>query len=151
LQATAMIADGALADVFMPAARGIRSLSIVIAFGDADNRTADAFPAAAKFADVLAEADSAWTPMRHSIDIDLASIIYTSGSTGDPKGVMLTHRNMLAAAASIATYLGNREDDVFLCALPLAFDYGLYQMIMCAAAGGRLVLEPSFAVVPQVA
>ncbi|MDB4956840.1 MAG: hypothetical protein JWO36_4409 [Myxococcales bacterium] len=84
-------------------------------------------------------------PRRSAIDVDLASIIYTSGSTGEPKGVMLTHRNMLAAAASISEYLEITEDDVILGVLPLAFDYGLYQMIMAFASGGRLVLERSFA------
>ena len=82
---------------------------------------------------------------RANIDIDLAAIIYTSGSTGDPKGVMLTHRNMLTAATSITTYLENVEDDVILGVLPLAFDYGLYQMIMAFRTGARLVLERSFA------
>ena len=43
---------------------------------------------------------------------------------------MLTHRNMLTAATSISTYLRMSEDDVILGVLPLAFDYGLYQMIM---------------------
>lgn len=84
-------------------------------------------------------------PSRSAIDVDLAAIIYTSGSTGDAKGVMLTHRNMLTAASSITTYLENREDDVILGALPLAFDYGLYQMIMAFKIGARLVLERSFA------
>jgi amino acid adenylation domain-containing protein len=83
-------------------------------------------------------------PRRRSIDIDLAAIIYTSGSTGDPKGVMLTHRNMLTAATSITTYLQNVEDDIILGILPLAFDYGLYQMIMAFRTGARLVLERSF-------
>jgi len=89
-------------------------------------------------------------PARRNIDIDLASIIYTSGSTGDPKGVMLTHRNMLTAATSITSYLENVEDDVILGVLPLAFDYGLYQMIMAVRTGARLVLERSFAYPAQV-
>jgi amino acid adenylation domain-containing protein len=89
-------------------------------------------------------------PPRQGIDIDLAAIIYTSGSTGDPKGVMLTHRNMLTAATSISTYLRNVEDDVILGVLPLAFDYGLYQMIMAVRMGARLVLERSFAFPAQV-
>ena len=57
---------------------------------------------------------------------------------------MLTHRNMLTAATSISTYLENVEDDVILGVLPLAFDYGLYQMIMAFRMGARLVLERSF-------
>jgi acyl-CoA synthetase (AMP-forming)/AMP-acid ligase II len=84
-------------------------------------------------------------PPRTNIDIDLAAIIYTSGSTGEPKGIMLTHRNMIAAATSITAYLGNVEDDVILCVLPFSFDYGLYQMIMAFRTGARLVLERSFA------
>ena len=84
-------------------------------------------------------------PKRRALDIDLAAIIYTSGSTGEPKGVMLSHRNMVATTASISEYLEIRADEVILCVLPLAFDYGLYQMIMAVAAGGRVVLERSFA------
>jgi amino acid adenylation domain-containing protein len=89
-------------------------------------------------------------PPRRCLDVDLAALIYTSGSTGEPKGVMLTHRNMLAANASISEYLGIREDEVILCALPLAFDYGLYQVIMAIGAGARVVLERSFVFPAQV-
>lgn len=78
------------------------------------------------------------------IDQDLAAIIYTSGSTGDPKGVILSHLNMVSACTSVSTYLGLRANDTVLCALPLAFDYGLYQLLMCARVGATLVLEHSF-------
>jgi amino acid adenylation domain-containing protein len=78
------------------------------------------------------------------IALDLATIIYTSGSTGFPKGVMMTHANVVAAATSITAYLESRADDVVLCVLPMAFDYGLYQALMCAKVGATLVLEKSF-------
>ncbi len=76
---------------------------------------------------------------------DLASIIYTSGSTGDPKGVMLTHRNMMSALRSVMAYLPIREDDVILCVLPMAFGYGLYHWLLTAKVGATLILEGSFA------
>jgi acyl-CoA synthetase (AMP-forming)/AMP-acid ligase II len=79
------------------------------------------------------------------IDVDLANIIYTSGSTGNPKGVMMTHLNMVSAATSITQYLGNKETDIILNVLPLSFDYGLYQIIMAFKFGGTVVLEKSFA------
>ena len=78
------------------------------------------------------------------IDVDLATIIYTSGSTGDPKGVMSAHYNVCAAARSITQYLGNVEEDIILSALPLSFDYGLYQILMASLFGGTVVLEKSF-------
>ena len=80
-----------------------------------------------------------------TIDQDLASIIYTSGSTGDAKGVMVTHLNMVTAATSISTYLGLRDDDIILNVLPIAFDYGLYQVLMSSRVGATLVLQRSLA------
>ena len=77
--------------------------------------------------------------------LDLAMLIYTSGSTGFPKGVMMTHANVVAAATSITTYLENTSDDVILNVLPISFDYGLYQVLMAMKLGATLVLEKSFA------
>ncbi|MGB9700952.1 MAG: class I adenylate-forming enzyme family protein [Thermodesulfobacteriota bacterium] len=79
-----------------------------------------------------------------NIDLDLATIIYTSGSTGNPKGVMLTHLNMISAATSITTYLENVPEDIIINLLPLSFDYGLYQVLMAFKFGGTVVLEKSF-------
>lgn len=78
------------------------------------------------------------------IDVDLATIIYTSGSTGEPKGVVSAHYNVVAAARSITTYLKKAEHDIVLNALPLSFDYGLYQVLLTFLVGGTLVLEKSF-------
>jgi amino acid adenylation domain-containing protein len=80
-----------------------------------------------------------------AIDLDLATLIYTSGSTGKAKGVMSTHLNMLSATTSINGYLHNTEEDVILDVLPLAFDYGLFQVFLAFQARARLVLEKGFA------
>ncbi|MGA2617055.1 MAG: AMP-binding protein [Thermoguttaceae bacterium] len=84
-------------------------------------------------------------PPKRAINIDLAALVYTSGSTGNPKGVMLTHLNMVSAATSITTYLENTPQDIILSVLPLAFDYGLYQVLMGVKIGGTVILERSFA------
>lgn len=84
-------------------------------------------------------------PTPESIDIDLAALIYTSGSTGQPKGVMLTHLNIVSAATSIVSYLGNTSDDVILNGLPMSFGYGLYQALTAFKVGATLVVERSFA------
>ncbi len=74
------------------------------------------------------------------IDGDMASILYTSGSTGRPKGVVLSHRNMVAGALSVASYLGNHQDDTLLAALPLSFDAGFSQLTTAFSVGARAVL-----------
>lgn len=56
---------------------------------------------------------------------DLAFLQYTSGSTGAPKGVMLTHANVLANIRAMNTVIQAREDDVFVSWLPLYHDMGL--------------------------
>ncbi|MDR2926148.1 MAG: acyl-CoA ligase (AMP-forming), exosortase A system-associated [Azoarcus sp.] len=74
------------------------------------------------------------------IDADMAAILYTSGSTGLPKGVVLSHRNMVAGAKSVARYLENRCDDTLLTALPLSFDAGFSQLTTAFTVGARAVL-----------
>ena len=74
------------------------------------------------------------------IDTDITAILYTSGSTGMPKGVVLSHRNMVAGAKSVASYLENTPDDTLLAALPLSFDAGLSQLTTAFHTGARVVL-----------
>jgi len=56
---------------------------------------------------------------------DLAFLQYTSGSTGDPKGVMLSHRQLLANIRAMGRAAEVRPDDVFVSWLPLYHDMGL--------------------------
>jgi acyl-CoA synthetase (AMP-forming)/AMP-acid ligase II len=75
---------------------------------------------------------------------DLAALIYTSGSTGFPKGVMMTHQSMVFTSWSLVEYLRLSEEDRILLVLPLAFDYGLYQLLMAVTVSGSLIVEHSF-------
>jgi amino acid adenylation domain-containing protein len=147
---TALITDQHLHAAFAGPARACSHLRRVIVTGSIEDAELANLPHAQRWDDALAAGDRAVAPARACIDIDLAAIIYTSGSTGDPKGVMLTHRNILTACASIATYLELQEDEVILGVLPLAFDYGLYQMIMAFRTGARLVLDRSFTFPAQI-
>jgi acyl-CoA ligase (AMP-forming) (exosortase A-associated) len=79
------------------------------------------------------------TPHRR-IDADMTAILYTSGSTGNPKGVVLSHRNMVAGARSVASYLGNTQEDRILAVLPLSFDAGLSQLTTAFSVGASVVL-----------
>ena len=79
-------------------------------------------------------------PHHRRIDTDMAAILYTSGSTGNPKGVVLSHRNMVAGARSVASYLGNTANDRLLAVLPLSFDAGLSQLTTTFSVGASVVL-----------
>ncbi len=89
------------------------------------------------WADVLA---APARPAHRVVDSDITAILYTSGSTGRPKGVVLSHRNMVTGAKSVASYLGNHEQDILLAALPLSFDAGFSQLTTAFHVGAKVVL-----------
>jgi long-chain acyl-CoA synthetase len=80
-----------------------------------------------------------------TIPSDLAALVYTSGTTGQPKGVMMTHGSLVFSVGSIAEYLRLGSDDRILSVLPLAFTYGLSQLLLTTRLGATLLLERSFA------
>jgi len=75
---------------------------------------------------------------------DIGSIIYTSGSTGLPKGIVITHRNLIEGAKIVSHYLGITTTERILGLLPFNFDYGLNQLISTLYKGCTIVLFKFF-------
>ncbi len=75
----------------------------------------------------------------------LASIIYTSGSTGEPKGVMLSHRNIVSNTLAICEYLHLSENDIQMVVLPFFYVMGKSLLNTHFAVGGRVVINNKFA------
>ncbi|KVE40195.1 acyl-CoA ligase (AMP-forming), exosortase A system-associated [Burkholderia sp. TSV86] len=69
------------------------------------------------------------------VDDDPAALLYTSGSTGKPKGVVVSQRNLVSGAFSVATYQRLHTSDVILGVLPLSFDAGLSQLTTALVSG----------------
>ncbi|MET7782145.1 MULTISPECIES: 4-coumarate--CoA ligase family protein [Streptomyces] len=75
----------------------------------------------------------------------LAVLPYSSGTTGNPKGVMLTHRNLVANMAQIRPLFAMRSDDKVLAVLPFFHIYGMTVLLNAALqARATLVVMPRF-------
>ena len=74
-----------------------------------------------------------------------ASIIYTSGSTGGPKGVMLTHRNIVGNTFAICQYLRLTHEDIQMSVLPFFYVMGKSLLNTHIAVGGTVVINNQFA------
>ncbi len=80
---------------------------------------------------------------------DLAAIFYTSGSTGVPKGVMLSHRNLVSNTVATVEYLRLAKNDSVIMILPFYYIYGNSLLLTHMMVGGRVVIDNRFAF-PQV-
>ncbi len=63
---------------------------------------------------------------RSSSEYDLAALLYSSGTTGVPKGIRLSHGNLLSAAKSLTEAWGFKAEDVLLHCLPIFHVHGLF-------------------------
>ncbi|MFP3991545.1 class I adenylate-forming enzyme family protein [Streptomyces sp. E11-3] len=135
--------------VFVPVHPGLTDDQVGHIVRDCTAALALCPPAAGAAARVTVEVERAAREIRRApadsvaaemADDAVALLIYTSGTTGRPKGVVCPHRQILAAVRAVNDRLGYRADDVVLCRLPLSFDYGLYQALLCALTGSTLVL-----------
>jgi long-chain acyl-CoA synthetase len=109
--------------------------------------TRQAAGGAEPFANLLHAARNGWPTPDKPSDQTLAALPYSSGTTGLPKGVMLSHFNLVA---NVFQFIGPRAsemstNDVALCFLPLYHIYGLNVVLNpLLALGGTLLLMPRF-------
>lgn len=91
---------------------------------------------------------SASTPLderEHPVSGRVCTMIYTTGTTGDPKGVMLSHRNMLYVAAVTSVLRGMTIEDRIYCVLPISHIFGLSAVFLATLfLGAELVLADRF-------
>ncbi|QRK08658.1 non-ribosomal peptide synthase/polyketide synthase [Archangium violaceum] len=72
---------------------------------------------------------------------NLAYLLYTSGSTGEPKGVELTHRNVVHCFAAFDPYYATQPGDCWACSGSLSFDIHLEEVLFSLTRGARTVLR----------
>jgi acyl-CoA synthetase (AMP-forming)/AMP-acid ligase II len=95
----------------------------------------------------LADADS-WT-IPHTTSDSVAFLQYTSGSTGDPKGVVVTHGNVLSNEVTISEALGVSDDSVIVTWIPHFHDMGLVGQLLAFFNGANLVTMSPLAYLKQ--
>jgi len=97
-----------------------------------------------QFSDLVARGKRATRPLNAgSADAPLATI-YTSGTMGKPKGVVLTHRNLVHSALSAADALRQDEHDRVLASVPFFTVFGMQAALTTLLTGGTLVLQARF-------
>lgn len=75
---------------------------------------------------------------------DLAALVFTSGSTGQPRGVMVSHANIIANTDSIVSYLSLTERDRIMAVLPFHYCYGASLLHTHLRVGGEVVVDNRF-------
>lgn len=84
-------------------------------------------------------------PSDPATDTDVAVMLYTTGTTGTPKGVMLTHSNLVFGGKASAQTRGMTPEDTVYGVLPMTHVFGLASMLMAAtSAGATIRLEARF-------
>ncbi len=85
-----------------------------------------------------------------AIECDPVVLFFTSGSTGDPRGVVVTHRNMSFSMCAIQRRLRYQPTDRIGLFLPLSFDYGFYQVALALISGATVVIHSQDRVGPDL-
>lgn len=88
-----------------------------------------------------APAPDATSPPAHRAPADLAVMVYTSGTTGHPKGVMLTHDNLVAVTLGAERLIERFDDDLAYHFLPFSHVYGLVNLLVATWVGAPMAID----------
>ncbi|HHW38610.1 MAG TPA: AMP-binding protein [Bacillales bacterium] len=75
---------------------------------------------------------------------DVYTILYTSGTAGKPKGVMLTHKNIVQTAVVAADWMKCKSEDVFLISMPLYHAMGINLLFRAIVSNGSVILMDKY-------
>ncbi|MDX1562005.1 MAG: malonyl-CoA synthase [Gammaproteobacteria bacterium] len=121
----AVVCDASNAATIEPLAKAAGAQHVLTLNADGSGSFSDgARSAPAEFATVARDRD------------DLAALLYSSGTTGVPKGIMLTHWNLLSNTQSLVDAWGFTAEDRLLHALPIFHVHGLFVAIGCVLLSG---------------
>lgn len=135
--AETVITSPGLAPNVAEASSGVDGFRQILVFGETDAPGAEDISPAVTAA-------SPWEEMYDAADKDLAVIIYTSGTTGHPKGVMLSHGNLISNIRAAAVLFEAQTKERSLMVLPMSHVYGMMLMNIGVVLGGQNVLLRMF-------
>ncbi|MBS4194914.1 AMP-binding protein [Lederbergia citri] len=99
------------------------------------------------FKNIMVESKAIMNEYEFDFDNDLAILQYTGGTTGYPKGVMLTHKNLIANATACGAWLheAKKGEETILGLLPFFHVYGMTTVLIIAVMQGyKMILLPKF-------
>jgi long-chain acyl-CoA synthetase len=102
-------------------------------------------PRVRRWADVVGGHATAESTHEPDDPAALGTILYSGGTTGAPKGIMLSHRNVVCSGEQVATWVGVGPEDTILAALPIFHGFGLVALVHTGfVRGARVVMLPVF-------